>query len=91
MWIIYFSCAVASFSPQRAFSGLQKAMVCEWAFLQRVVLGISGFFEGVETAASGTFSLVFLEIKLLQPLDYGQVRLSKWAESLFQSPTKMLA
>ena len=30
-------------------------MQCEWAFLQRVMPGISGFFEGVEAAVSGVF------------------------------------
>ena len=51
--------SVSSLSPQCAFAGLQNAMQCEWAFLQRVVPGISGFFEGVEIAVSGNFFTSF--------------------------------
>ena len=46
---------VAQKHPQSAYVGLQKSLQQEWAFMQRVNLGVSDSFGPVETALKETF------------------------------------
>ena len=48
------------------------------------------FLRRSRESSRGIFSLAFLEIKSLKPLDHGRVRLSKSVEWLFQIPMNML-
>ena len=46
---------VAPKHPQSAYTGMQKSLQQEWAFVQRVTLGVGDSFGPVETALKETF------------------------------------
>ena len=47
--------------PQSAYSGLQKSLQQEWAFMQRVTPGVGDAFIPVETALKDSFVSALFE------------------------------
>ena len=48
--------------PQSAYAGLQKSLKQEWAFVQRLTLGVGNSFGPVEKALKKTFVPAFFEV-----------------------------